>query len=160
MYTTVVLITRFACVTDGSGADAAVDLHWRDTGHGLPLEEVNEAKEWIAQVSPMLDWNESCFIVVELRDLATHEKVRSLGSHYYVDLTGLLRRIAEKSCLGLFMYRAALLLKLLMRESCLKGFDCGHEREFASVRTNYDNRLITHPPRSTTEYASEKFTVV
>lgn len=36
-------------------AGANVDLRWRDTGHGLTYEEVNEAKEWLVQVAPTLD---------------------------------------------------------------------------------------------------------
>ena len=32
-------------------ADADVDLRWRDTGHGLLREEVNEAKTWLASVA-------------------------------------------------------------------------------------------------------------
>ena len=30
-------------------AGAEVDLRWRDIGHGLTYEEVNEAKEWLAE---------------------------------------------------------------------------------------------------------------
>jgi predicted esterase len=30
-------------------AGADVDLRWRDTGHGLTYEEVDEAKEWLSE---------------------------------------------------------------------------------------------------------------
>jgi predicted esterase len=33
-------------------AGAKVDLRWRDTGHGLTYEEIQEAKEWLAQNKP------------------------------------------------------------------------------------------------------------
>ena len=36
------------------GADADVDLRWRDTGHGLTYEEVAQAKEWLAGTLPKL----------------------------------------------------------------------------------------------------------
>ena len=33
-------------------AGAEVDLRWRDTGHGLTYDEVNEAKDWLSKNSP------------------------------------------------------------------------------------------------------------
>ena len=30
-------------------AGADLDVHWRDTGHGLTYEEVAEAKEWLSR---------------------------------------------------------------------------------------------------------------
>ncbi len=38
---------RLAEILTESGAE--VDLRWRDTGHGLTYEEVQEAKEWLVQ---------------------------------------------------------------------------------------------------------------
>ncbi len=35
-------------------AGADVDLRWRDTGHPLTYEEVDEAKEWLSEVLPEL----------------------------------------------------------------------------------------------------------
>lgn len=43
---------RLAEILEEAGAD--VDLRWRDTGHGLTYEEVNEAKEWLGGVLPKL----------------------------------------------------------------------------------------------------------
>lgn len=37
---------RLADILKSAGAD--VDLRWRDTGHGLTYEEVNEAREWLS----------------------------------------------------------------------------------------------------------------
>jgi predicted esterase len=41
---------RLAEILTESGAK--VDLRWRDTGHGLTYEEIQEAKEWLAQNKP------------------------------------------------------------------------------------------------------------
>jgi len=43
---------RLAEILDEAGAD--LDLHWRDTGHGLTYEEVAEAKAWLSGVLPKL----------------------------------------------------------------------------------------------------------
>jgi phospholipase/carboxylesterase len=43
---------RLAEILSKAGAD--VDLRWRDTGHALTYEEVEEAGEWLARVPPKL----------------------------------------------------------------------------------------------------------
>lgn len=43
---------RLADILREAGTD--VDLRWRDTGHGLTYEEVTEAREWLAGISPKL----------------------------------------------------------------------------------------------------------
>lgn len=43
---------RLADILVEAGAD--VDLRWRDTGHPLTYEEVDEAKEWLSKVLPEL----------------------------------------------------------------------------------------------------------
>ena len=43
---------RLADILVEAGAD--VDLRWRDTGHPLTYEEVDEAKEWLSEVLPEL----------------------------------------------------------------------------------------------------------
>lgn len=39
---------RLAEILQEAGAN--VDLRWRDTGHGLTYEEVNEAKDWLSEL--------------------------------------------------------------------------------------------------------------
>jgi phospholipase/carboxylesterase/glyoxalase family protein len=41
---------RLADILREAGAD--VDLRWRDTGHGLTYEEVEEARTWLSRVPP------------------------------------------------------------------------------------------------------------
>jgi phospholipase/carboxylesterase len=43
---------RLADILREAGAD--VDLRWRNTGHGLTYEEVDEAKEWLSNTLPKL----------------------------------------------------------------------------------------------------------
>jgi phospholipase/carboxylesterase len=43
---------RLAEILTGAGAD--LDLRWRDTGHGLTYEEVEEAKGWLSGIVPKL----------------------------------------------------------------------------------------------------------
>jgi phospholipase/carboxylesterase len=43
---------HLADILGEAGAD--VDLRWRDTGHPLTYEEVNEAKRWLAGILPQL----------------------------------------------------------------------------------------------------------
>jgi phospholipase/carboxylesterase/glyoxalase family protein len=43
---------RLAEILTEAGAD--LDLRWRDTGHGLTYEEVEEAKGWLSGIVPKL----------------------------------------------------------------------------------------------------------
>jgi phospholipase/carboxylesterase len=43
---------RLAEILTEAGAD--LDLRWRDTGHGLTYEEVEEAKGWLSGIAPKL----------------------------------------------------------------------------------------------------------
>jgi predicted esterase len=41
---------RLAKILQEAGAN--VDLRWRDTGHGLTYDEVQEARDWLSKSTP------------------------------------------------------------------------------------------------------------